>query len=98
MLAPHIEAIKQAVGTMYHTSAESLQLSRRGVDHEPRNVALYITRRLSGKKLEEIGREFGVSNYSTVSSALCKISKQVGMDKTLQGRIAQIEDLLLKSQ
>jgi REP element-mobilizing transposase RayT len=98
MLAPTIKEIKEKVSKIYHTNTERLCISKRGVDNEPRNIALYIARQLTGKKLEEIGKEFSISNYSTVSSVLCKINRQAKSNKAIQRRIAQIEDLLLKGQ
>ena len=73
-------------------------IRKRGADNEPRNIALYLARRLTGKKLEEIGKEFNMDNYSTVSSVLCKIGREVKTSKALQRRITQIEDRLLKNQ
>jgi chromosomal replication initiation ATPase DnaA len=96
MLAPAIEEIKKRVSKTYKVSVEHLCISKRGVDNEPRNIALYLARRLTGKKLEEIGKEFNMDNYSTVSSVLCKISREVKTNKALQRRITQIEDRLLK--
>jgi REP element-mobilizing transposase RayT len=98
MLAPTIEEIKKKVSKTYNVSIESLCIRKRGVDNEPRNIALYIARCLTGKKLEEIGKEFNMNNYSTVSSVLCKISRQAKTNKALNRRITQIEDNLLKSQ
>jgi chromosomal replication initiation ATPase DnaA len=68
-----------------------------GLDNEPCNIARFVARRLTRKKLEEIGKEFNIRNYSAVSSVLCKISRQVKTNKALHRRITQLEDLLLKS-
>ena len=54
---------------------DTLLLFRRGVFNEPRNVALYLIRRLRGERLEDIGRGFNISKYSSVSSATEKIGK-----------------------
>ena len=95
ILAPTIEEIKKKVSKIYNVSVESLCISQRRVDNEPRNIALYLSRRLTGKKLEEIGKEFNIRNYSAASSVLCKISRQIKTNKALRRRITQLEGLLL---
>jgi chromosomal replication initiation ATPase DnaA len=59
---------------------------------------VYVARRLTEKKLEEIGKKFNMSNYATVSSVLCKISRQLQTNKALHRRITQLGDQLLKGQ
>jgi putative transposase len=68
-LAPGPEKIKKAICKAYCIEKNSLLSSRKGVLNEPRNVAIFLFRRLRGEKLEEIGRQFGISEYSSVSSA-----------------------------
>ena len=38
--------------------------------NEPRNAAIFLMRNLMGSKLVEIGQEFGISNYSSVSTVI----------------------------
>ncbi len=45
----------------------------RGVTNEARNVAIYLTRLLRRDSLKETGKEFNVSNYSSVSSIIEKM-------------------------
>ena len=75
-LAPEVEEIKEAVCSVYSVEKDTLLFSRRGVFNEPRNVALYLARRLRGERLEDIGRGFNISKYSSVSSAIEKIRKK----------------------
>jgi REP element-mobilizing transposase RayT len=97
-LAPEVEEIKEAVCRVYSVENDTLLSSRRGVFNEPRNVAMYLTRRLRGERLEDIGRGFNISKYSSVSSAIEKIRKEILTNATLKRRISKLEALLTNSQ
>ena len=73
-------------------------ISRRGVFNEPRDVAMYLTRRLRGEKLEAIGRGFNISKYSSVSSAIEKTRKEILANAKLKRRMSKVEALLTNSQ
>ncbi len=45
---------------------------------KPRNVAIFLIRSLRGEKLEEIGRQFGIAKYRSVSSAIEKMKRHIG--------------------
>ena len=77
VLAPAIVQIKQVVERAYHVTSESLEFSRRGLFNEPRNVAIYLSRKYSGKKLLEIGKEFNFNSYSSASSIVEKMRKLI---------------------
>ena len=49
------ERIKEMVCELYGIDEADLLRSRRGVLNEPRNVAVYLTRRLRGDSLKVIG-------------------------------------------
>ena len=53
---------------------------------------------LRGEKLEEIGRQFGISKYSTVSSVIEKVKKDISADRKLRVRVKNIEKILYNSQ
>lgn len=67
-LEPTIVEIKQAVCQCYKIREKELEQSNRGKINELRNAAVYLARKRSGLRLEEIGREFGIKKYSSVSS------------------------------
>ena len=52
-LAPDRGKIKRVVCKVYHVDEEDLLRSKRGIFNEPRNVAIYLTRRLRGDGLGE---------------------------------------------
>ncbi|MBU1902409.1 MAG: hypothetical protein KJ573_02335 [Proteobacteria bacterium] len=96
-LAPEAEKIKKAICKAYGIEESSLLSSRRGILNEPRNVAIFLIRRLRGEKLEEIGRQFGISKYSSVSSAVEKMKSDISADRNLRVRVKNIERILYNS-
>jgi putative transposase len=86
--------IQQIVSKTYKVTTDSLSKSRRGIQNEPRNVAIYLARSYTGKKLEEVAAEFHIDNYSTVSSIIVKIRDQKKDDKSLAKQIAPIEQII----
>ena len=90
-LAPGPEKIKKAICKAYGIEENLLLSSRRGVLNEPRNVAIFLFRRLLGEKLEEIGRQFGIAKYSSVSSAIEKMKRDISVDRRLKARVKDIE-------
>jgi len=98
ILALPLNFIKQIVAREYETDLETLMVSRRGVFNEPRDMAIYLARKHSGKKLLEIGAEFSINQYSSVSSVVNKMIKSYGQDKNIRKRAQRIEKILLKGQ
>ena len=83
---------------LYGVDESSLLSSRRGVLNEPRNVAVFLVRRLRGEKLEEIGRRFDIAKYSSVSSAIEKMKREMSVNRKLRLRVKDIEKTLFNSQ
>jgi len=97
-LAPDAEKIKKAICRAYGIEESSLLSSRRGVLNEPRNVAIFLVRRLRGEKLEEIGRQFGISKYSSVSSVVNRTGSQLRTESRLKKSYQQIYSSLTMLQ
>jgi len=97
-ILPDAEKIKRAICNAYGIEESSLLSSRRGVLKEPRNVAIYLARHLRGEKLEEIGGQFGISKYSSVSSVIEKLKRGMSTERKLRVRVKNIEKTLNNSQ
>ncbi len=97
-LVPTVTEIKLAVCQFYEIEEKELVQTKRGWINEPRNVAVYLVRRRCGLRLEEIGQEFGIGKYSTVSSIVTRTEKQLIQNKQLRKRIDEICLKLNKSQ
>ncbi|MCP4628821.1 MAG: transposase, partial [bacterium] len=98
ILAVPIATIKKLVAKEYKTALETLTASRRGTFNEPRSVAIFLSRQYSGKTLLEIGEEFNMQQFSSVSSVVTKIKKLVAQDIKLKKRVLGIEKKLAKVQ
>jgi REP element-mobilizing transposase RayT len=97
-LAPTPAQIKKMVCEHYCINQDELLVSKRGVFNEPRNVAIYLTRRLRGDSLKQIGEQFQVRKYSSVSSVIGRMNTAITMDRKLRGRVEGLVSELYKSQ
>jgi len=97
-LAPDIDKIKYAVCKAYNIKAKELNVSRRGYFNEPRNVAVYLIRRLRNDPLKQVGQQFGIKKYSTVSSIVERVKFEMEVDKGLKKRIQNLAEIVTKSQ
>ena len=80
-LCPKITDIKKAVCNHYKIENADLLKSRRGIENEARDVAIYMLRVLRGERLTIIGREFNLNNYSAVSTAIKRIRRKTESTK-----------------
>ncbi len=96
ILAPDVDWIKSAVSKEYRVDKGELMKSRRGIFNEPRGVAIYLTRQLRKDSLEIIGKEFSMAGYSSVSSAIVRMKRQMTKDKKLPNRIKKIKSVIMK--
>ena len=60
----------------------------------PRQVAMYLAKRLTGASLPEIGRAFGGKHHTTVLHSVKKIERLRGHDKDLAQRLRRLMDRL----
>ena len=97
-LAPDAAKIKYAVCKAYDIEEKELYVSRRGIFNEPRNVAVYLIRRLRNDPLKQVGEQFGIRKYSTVSSIVERVKHEMEADKRLKRRIQNLAEMITKSQ
>lgn len=88
---PTVERIIQRVGRHYQVKAELLQSPRRS--HQallPRQISMYLARKLTDLSLERIGAYFGGRDHSTVLHACRKVESALNRDVALKGAIRQL--------
>ena len=73
-------------------------VTRRGHFNEPRNVAIYLIRRLRHETLRGVGESFGIDRNSTVSSVVERLEIEVKRNRKLKKRIEDLKLRLSKSQ
>jgi putative transposase len=94
-LAPDVAIIKKALCEHYRIAEEQLYVTRRGAFNEARAMGLYLARQLRGEPLQRIGGQFGVDNYSTVSTAIERFKARLKTDRSLAQRVDRIEKLIM---
>jgi REP element-mobilizing transposase RayT len=97
-LTPDIDKIKQAVCNTYRIKESVLYVSRRGYFNEPRNVAVYLERRLRNDTLRQVGEQFHIEKYSTVSSIVERVKYEMKVDSGFKKRIEAVAMKISKSQ
>ncbi len=97
-LAPDIDKIKYTVCKAYNIKETELYVTMRGYFNEPRNVAVYLIRHLRNDTLKQVGEQFGIEKYSTVSSIVERVKYEMKVDKSLKKRIQDLADKITKSQ
>jgi putative transposase len=98
ILAPDPERILGAVAKLYNVGMDDLVRSRRGYFNEPRNVAIYLMRRLRGDTLKEVGEVFGINKNSTVSSSVHRVKYEMSRGKGIRLRVEELIKSLSNSQ
>jgi REP element-mobilizing transposase RayT len=96
-LAPTVAEIKEAVCRSYGITEIELTKTKRGHVNEPRNLAIYLSRKITRSKLEDIGKEFALGNYSSVSSAVFRTESLLANNGLLRKKLAGIRENLSKS-
>lgn len=72
-----IDAIQKHVATYYKMSTRDLvSKSHKRTIVQPRNVAMYLSQKLTGASLPEIGRQFGGKHHSTVLHGIRQIDQR----------------------
>ena len=97
-LAPDTDKIKSVVCDFYNIEDADLYLTRRGHFNEPRNVAVYLMRHLRNDTLNQVGEQFGIKKYSTVSSIIERVKSEMNIRKGFKKRVKDIANKISKSQ
>ena len=97
-LAPDLDRIISEVCRYYEIKPTALTAVRRGIENEPRDVAVYLIRTMRSEPLMKIGAGFGLNRYSSVSSVVMRVKKKLQKDTKLKERLARIERIILKGQ
>jgi REP element-mobilizing transposase RayT len=97
-LAPPASDVISAVCNHYKVPENEIFTSKRGTVNLPRDIAIYLVRHYCRETLPAVGQHFGITNYSTVSSAVERVKARMTQEKTLHKDLERIRDKLYKSQ
>ena len=86
-----VETIQEAVANYFNLRVDDLKSQRRtrAISY-PRQIAMYLSRKLTDMSLPKIGEEFGGRDHTTVIHAYEKISEGYKTDEALQNIINDI--------
>ncbi|GFZ33326.1 chromosomal replication initiator protein DnaA [Clostridium zeae] len=86
-----IELIQETVSNYFNLRVEDLKSQRRTRNVAyPRQIAMYLSRKLTDMSLPKIGEEFGGRDHTTVIHAYEKISGGLKSDEVLQNTVNDI--------
>ena len=90
-----IDDIQRRVADYYHLKLTDLLSARRAREvARPRQVAMYLAKRLTPRSLPEIGRRFGNRDHTTVMHAVKRIDALRAADRELDADVAQLSRML----
>ena len=88
-----VEVIQRAVCERYNVSGEAMISKRRTADLAlARQIAMYLSRQLTGLSLNQIGIRFGNRDHTTVLHACQKVERMVGADESFRADLDRIVD------
>jgi chromosomal replication initiator protein len=90
--------IQKAVANFFNVKMEDFKTRRRTNDVAfPRQVAMYLARKLADASLTKIGEEFGGRDHTTVMHACDRITEELSNNSNLQAKINDIIKFLQSS-
>lgn len=93
-----ISIIQDIVASYFNLRIEDLKSQRRTRNIAyPRQIAMYLSRKLTDMSLPKIGEEFGGRDHTTVIHAYEKISENLNTDESLQHTIEDITKKLTQN-
>ena len=94
-----IEDILKAISQLYNVPKTELLSARRAQSVvRPRQIGMYLAKKLTARSLPEIGRRFGGRDHSTVLHAVRKIEKLLEQDESLKQEITLLTRILKDGQ
>jgi len=93
-----VEDIQRRVAAYFQVELQELRGAKRqrSILH-PRQVAMFLCRRLTEASLPEIGRAFGGRDHTTVLHAVAKITKDLAQDSHKKQVVEHLNQLIVSS-
>lgn len=90
-----MERIARTVAAAYDMSVEQLKSKNNSrAIAVPRQIAMYICKRLTGNSFPEIGREFGGKHHTTVMHSVDKVQTNMNQDRNFHKHVDELIDSL----
>ncbi len=93
-----VDKIQNIVSNYYNISLSEMLSQRRSRPlARPRQIAMYLAKKLTSRSLPEIGRRFANRDHTTVIHAVKTITRLAEQDDEMKKNINQIRSLLLEN-
>jgi chromosomal replication initiator protein len=90
-----IDDIQKQVAGHYNIKVSDMHSARRSrAVARPRQVAMYLAKKLTSKSLPEIGRRFGGKDHTTVMHAVKRVEELTGADQEMANDVELLERIL----
>ena len=94
-----VDKIQNTVSNFYNISLNEMLSQRRSRPlARPRQIAMYLAKKMTTRSLPEIGRRFANRDHTTVIHAVKTITRLSEQDDEMKKNINQIKSLLLEQQ
>ncbi len=88
-----VQRIQRVVADYYQISVDDIKSKKRHASVAyPRQIAMYLTRKLTDESFPKIGIEFGGRDHSTVIHSVDKISEEINQNKQLKNLVETLEE------
>ena len=92
-----VDKIQNTVSNFFNISLSEMLSQRRSRPlARPRQIAMYLSKKMTTRSLPEIGRRFANRDHTTVIHAVKTITRLSGQDDEMKKNINQIKTLLLE--
>ena len=90
-----VDRIQRTVCEAFSISLTDMTSKRRArIVARPRQVAMYLSKKLTKRSLPDIGRRFGGRDHTTVMHAVKRITQLRGEDATFDAQVRAVEETL----
>ena len=94
-----VDKIQNVVSNYFNIQLSEMLSQRRSRPlARPRQIAMYLAKKMTSRSLPEIGRRFANRDHTTVIHAVKTISRLSEQDDEMKKNISQIKSLLLEQQ
>lgn len=91
-----IDYVQYAVANYYNLDQNDFKIQRKTSDIAfPRQIAMYLSKQLTGLSLKEIGKEFGGKDHSTVIYAIKKVEEEMNLNPNTKTIVDNIKKMIV---
>ena len=92
-----VDKIQNIVSSFYNIPLNEMLSQRRSRPlARPRQIAMYLSKKLTTRSLPEIGRRFANRDHTTVIHAVKTIGRLIEKDEEMKRNMSQIKSMLLE--